>query len=79
MLTGRPDLALSPTPTAWVCVQRPANSQEHPPCEPEGVQQAAAAMAGALTKHISKALGKASFRDAWKAGGWKVLIDGNLA
>jgi hypothetical protein len=36
-------------------------------------------MAGALTRYMSQALGKPAFRDAWKAGGWKVLIDGNLA
>ena len=32
-----------------------------------------------LTKYVASALGRSSFRDAWKAGGWKVLIDGNLA
>jgi hypothetical protein len=32
-----------------------------------------------LAKYMSQALGKPAFRDAWKAGGWKVLIDGNLA
>lgn len=32
-----------------------------------------------LTKYVASALGKASFREAWAAGGWKVLIDGNLA
>lgn len=37
-------------------------------------------MAGrGLTKYVAQALGKQSFRDAWKAGGWKMLIDGNLA
>ncbi|KAL4429809.1 hypothetical protein ABPG77_010926 [Micractinium sp. CCAP 211/92] len=36
-------------------------------------------MAGGLQKYVAQAMGKASFRDAWKAGGWKMLIDGNLA
>lgn len=36
-------------------------------------------MAGSLTRYFGQALGKQTFRDAWKAGGWKVLIDGNLA
>lgn len=36
-------------------------------------------MAGVLQKYVAQAMGKASFRDAWKAGGWKMLIDGNLA
>ncbi|KAI7842078.1 hypothetical protein COHA_004274 [Chlorella ohadii] len=34
---------------------------------------------GALTKYVAQALGKPSFREAWAAGGWKMLIDGNLA
>lgn len=32
----------------------------------------------ALTKYIAKGLGKQSVGEALKAGGWKVLIDGNL-
>lgn len=34
---------------------------------------------GTLQKYMAQALGKASFRDAWRAGGWKMLYDGNLA
>lgn len=36
-------------------------------------------MSGALTKYFSQALGKQSIGDALRAGGWKVLVDGNLA
>jgi hypothetical protein len=32
-----------------------------------------------LTTSIAQGLGKLNLRDAIKAGGWKVLIDGNLA
>eukprot|EP00887_Chlorella_sp_A99_P000556 scaffold17.g556.t1 len=32
-----------------------------------------------LTTYFSKALGKQTVRQAWAAGGWKVLIDGTLA
>lgn len=28
---------------------------------------------GALTKYVAQALGKPSFREAWAAGGWKMV------
>lgn len=36
-------------------------------------------MAGVLAKYFGGALGKQTLREAWKAGGWRVLIDGNIA
>lgn len=36
-------------------------------------------MAGALTKYFGQAIGKQTIGEALRAGGWKVLIDGNLA
>ena len=27
----------------------------------------------ALTKYVAQALGKSSFREAWAAGGWKMV------
>jgi hypothetical protein len=29
---------------------------------------------GSLTKYVASAMGKASFREAWAAGGWKVGV-----
>ena len=36
-------------------------------------------MAGALTKYFSQALGKQTIGQALRGGGWKILLDGNLA
>jgi len=36
-------------------------------------------MASAITKYFSQALGKQTVQEALKAGGWKILLDGNLA
>ena len=66
-------IAVSHTPAG------PANGQERTATRAGGRLTELAAMAGALTRYMSQALGTPAFRDAWKAGGWKVLIDGNLA
>ncbi|KAG7674450.1 hypothetical protein Ndes2437B_g00715 [Nannochloris sp. 'desiccata'] len=36
-------------------------------------------MASAITKYFSQALGKQTVQEALKAGGWKIVLDGNLA
>lgn len=33
----------------------------------------------AIVKSLTRGLGKQTLRDAVKAGGWKVIIDGSLA
>ena len=38
-----------------------------------------AAAMNALTSYMPRALGQSTLGAAWKAGGWKILIDGNLA
>ena len=51
-------------------------------CGPPVAWRAADGRSGAamaLVKYFEAALGKQTFREAWRAGGWKVLIDGNLA
>ena len=36
-------------------------------------------MSGALTRYFGQALGKQTVGEALRAGGWRVLLDGNLA